>query len=250
MSPKDVLELGRTIVRQFKLQRRGEVLTRWMAHHLAELIETAENSGDTAKQDAEDRAVELILKLWTNRRDLPVPADPLSEYRDAIMVLGRMLPSADPWLRFRRTGADDELLHDMFGAMAQLVMSGLLLTREAEMRAIEDVERKALSEEETFLLDTLNRWQRFFVTPAPSKIDLEFLYAEALNDKSKGAGESETSLQEEETEPDRAAVHRAAVLTHVETFQARLVDLLEQWRRKIMSGDDTGDAVGQDDDEN
>lgn len=71
MSPKDILELGRTIVRQLELEQRENVLPRWMAHHLAELIKVAENSESSAKQYAEDRAVELILKLWTSRRDLP-----------------------------------------------------------------------------------------------------------------------------------------------------------------------------------
>lgn len=248
MPPKDVLELGRTIVRQLELEQHGNVLPRWMAHHLAELIKAAENSESAAKQDAEDRAVELILKLWKSRRDLPVPADPLSEYRDAIMVLDRMLPSADPWLRFRRPGSDDDLLHDMVGAMAQLVMSGLLLTRAAEMRTIADIERKALSEEETFLLDTLDRWQRFFVASGPSKIDLEFISAKMINNESETIGESEAPLQKE-MQLDPSAEHRTAILIHVETFQARLADLLEKWRRKTEPVDDTEAAIEQNDDE-
>lgn len=248
MSPKDALELGRTIVRQLELEQRGNVLPRWMAHHLAELIKAAENSESAAKQDAEDRAVELILKLWTSRRDLPVPADPLSEYRDAIMALDRMLPSANPWFRFRRSGSDEELLHDMFGAMAQLVMSGLLLTRAAEMRTIADIERKALSEEETFLLDTLDRWNRFFVMPAPSKIDFEFISATMTNDKSETVGKSETLLREA-MQPDPSAERRTAILTHIETFQARLAELLEQWRRKTEPVDDIEAAIDQNDDE-
>lgn len=248
MPPKDVLELGRTIVRQLELEQRGNVLPRWMAHHLAELIKAAENSESAAKQDAEDRAVELILKLWTSRRDLPVPADPLSEYRDAIMALDRMLPSANPWHRFRRPSSDDELLHDMFGAMAQLVMSGLLLTRAAEMRTIADIERKALSEEETFLLDTLDRWDRFFVMPAPSKINLEFIFAKMTNDEAETVGETKTLLQEE-MQLDSSAERRTAILVHVETFQARLAELLERWRRKTEPVDDTEVAIDQNDDE-
>lgn len=177
-----------------------------------------------------------------------LPADPLSEYRDAIMVLNRMLPSADPWLRFRRPGSDDEPLHEMFGAMAQLVMSGLLLTRAAEMRTIADIERKALSEEETFLLDTLDRWNRFFVMPAASKIDFEFISAKMTNDKSETVGESETLLQEA-MQSDSSAERRTAILIHIETFQARLAELLEQWRLKTEPVDDIEAAIDQNDDE-
>lgn len=247
MPPKDVLELGRTIVRQLELSQRGNVLARWMAHHLAELINATENSERAAKQDAEDRAVELILKLWASRRDLPVPADPLSEYRDVITVLDRMLPSANPWLRFRRPSSEDELLHDMFDTMAQLIMSGLLLTRAAEMRAIADIERKALSKEETFLLDTLDRWHRFSAVPPPGKIELGFISAKMRNDETETVGETKTLLHEE-MQVDPSAERRTAILMHVETFQARLADLLEQWRRKTEPVDDTEAAIDQNDD--
>jgi len=248
MPPKDVLELGRTIVRQLKLEQTGDVLAKWMAHHLAELIKTAEIGDATEKRDAEDRAVELTLKLWSRRRDLPKPADPLSEYRDAIKVLGRMLPSADPWSRFRRAGSQDELLHGMFSAMAQLVMGGLLLTRGDDVRAIENAERIALSEEETFLLDILNTWQRFFAAPAPHDLDIEFILEESLNENQEDAREVQPPPQEN-TESDQSIARRDAILMSVETFQARLASLLDQWRKEITICDNPEVNSNHDDDD-
>jgi len=219
-----------------------------MAHHLAELITTAQTAEGEVKTVAEGRAAELILKLWTNRRALPTPADPLHGHLAAIKVLGAMLPTGDPWRRFQRAGSDDALLGDMFGALVQLVMSGLLLTRGGEMRRIADVEWGALSEEEQFLVDILNRWHHFFVTPAPEKISLESFYAvfrenDDESDAENGASDSDAA---EAPEPDPEREQRAAILAHVETFQARLVDLIDRWR---AAGGLDGHAEASDDED-
>lgn len=243
-----MLALGRVIVRQLELAQRGDVLVRWMAHHLAELIKTAESSEGAVKQDAEDHAVDLILKLWANRRALPVPADPLNGYRDAIRILTRLQPSADPWHLFRRASSDEDLLHDMFGAMAQLIKCGLLLTRETDLREIDDMERAALSEEETYLLEMFEDWEPFFVSSASDNTDFELLFREIINDESESEDESEALLPADRPEADSPAVHRAAILKHVEAFQARLADLLEQWRRKTMLDNDKEDAPSREDD--
>lgn len=215
-----------------------------MAHHLAELIDEAERSKGAAKQQAEERAVELILKLWTNRRALPTPADPLSGHLPAIKVLAAMLPTADPWRRFRRTGSNDELLHDMFGALVHLVISGLLLTRGGDIRAIEGAEWEALSDEEKFLVEILDRWHEFFVTPAPSNVELENFYATFLESGSESGGKAEQADESGEQKEADPELERRAILSHVEVFQARLADLIEQWRNTC-----TGEGAGEHDED-
>lgn len=227
------MELGRAIVDQLEIDHRGEVLDKWMAHHLAELIKAAETSEGKARQEAEDRAVELILKLWANRRALPGAADPVKGYRNAINVLAAMFPSGDPWRYYRRGHTAEKLLHEMFGAMVHLVMSGLLLTRNLELRTIQDAEWDALSAEERLLVEILNTWHEFFVTPAPNKVELENFYRILVE------GETDTEKAEEEAagdgndESNPAEIDRAAILSHVETFQARLDQLVTQWRETM-----------------
>jgi hypothetical protein len=205
-----------------------------MAHHLAELITTAQTGEGEAKQQAEDRAAELILKLWTNRRALPVPADPLHGHLAAIKVLSAMDPTANPWRRFQRGGGDDALLGDMFDALAHLVMSGLMLTRSEEMRQIEDPEWDALSDEEKYLVEILDRWRDFVATPAPETISLESFYLKFV----EGNGDSDAEGMAADADPQEPATEaaldperkqRAAILAHLETFQARLADLIEGW---------------------
>lgn len=230
-----MLELGRKIVRQLELDRRGELPSRWMAHHLAELITIAQTGEGEAKQQAEDRAADLILKLWANRRALPIPADPLHGYLAAIKVLGAMAPTANPWRRFQRGGGDDALLGDMFDALAQLVMSGLMLTRSEEMRKIEEAEWDALSGEERYLVETLDHWRDFAVAPAAETISLESFYLKFV----EGDGDSDVQGTTADADPQESATEvaqdperdqRVAILAHLETFQARLADLIEGWR--------------------
>ncbi len=229
-----------------------------MAHHVAELITEAETVEGEARQEAQDRAAELILKLWANRRTLPIPADPLHGHLAAIKVLGTMLPAADPWHRFQRGGSDEALLGDMFGALVQLVMSGLMLTRGEAMRKIEDAEWDALSEEERFLVETLERWDEFFVKSSPTTTSLESFYATFLNDGDDSDAEDQEPGEdvaepeprpepgpEPELELDPERERRAAILAHVETFQARLADLIERWR---AAGGLDSPAEGSEDD--
>jgi hypothetical protein len=203
-----------------------------MAHHLAELITMAQTGEGEAKQQAEDRAAELILKLWTNRRALPVPADPLHGHLAAIKVLGALEPTANPWRHFQR-GGDDALLGDMFDALVRLVMSGLMLTRSEEMRKIEDPEWEALSEEERFLTQTLDRWHDFIATPVPENISLDAFYVKFV--ESNGDPDVEGEVDDGDTDetagtPNPEREQRAAILAQLETFQARLTDLIERWR--------------------
>ena len=62
--PKDVLELGRHLVRELGFEDGVDTLGRWMSHHVAELIDKAEN-GVTAAERVRARklATETILKL-------------------------------------------------------------------------------------------------------------------------------------------------------------------------------------------
>lgn len=216
-----------------------------MAHHLAELIDAAETGEGQARREAEDRAVELVLRLWKNRSVLPGGADPMSAYRDATRVLATMLPSADPWRRFQRGSSTERLLHDMLGAMAHLVMSGLLLTHGPDPREIQDAEWDALSDEERSLVLILDTWREFVVTPTPNRIELEGLYR-MLIDGEGGRGK-EQAAEVEEGETDPVEIERAAVLSHVEAFQARLDELVAHWRETQAKGKEPEDVEEDED---
>ena len=242
-----MLELGQAIVRQLEINQRGEQTSRWMAHHLAELITTAQAAEGDAKRLAEDRAAELILKLWARRRDLPMSADPLHGYLEAIKVLGAMLPTANPWRQLQRGRSDEALLCGMFDSLVNLVMSGLLLTRNGDIRKIEDAEWDSLSEEERFLVETLNRWRELFVPPTSEEFSLNpiFVTIRGGDDESEAnVGKLDRSALKDPRAESEEDLH-GSILVHIERFQAKLSELIEQWREK--EGNEADEASELDD---
>ena len=65
-----VTELGAMIVRSF--EQEGDLLSQWMAHRLAELLDVAATGRTRAQREAAAAlATDLILRLWQQRRDWP-----------------------------------------------------------------------------------------------------------------------------------------------------------------------------------
>lgn len=236
--PKGVLDLGRAIVHQLENETRSELASRWMAHHLAELMDLAENGEGEVRQTAKKQAAELIIKLWANRRSLPASVDPMGSQMAAIELLTAMRPTANPWARFRRTHSKDDLLHEMFGVLTQIVMSGILLARPVEVRSIEDAEWDALTEDERFLADQLGRWKKLLVIPASEDFDLETFYSKFIDDDVDTELEEPTGpLAEEEKDGPAPKDELRVILSNLETFQSKLAALVDQWRNSLDSDD-------------
>ncbi|HEK1009771.1 TPA: hypothetical protein SMP92_003053 [Pseudomonas putida] len=209
-----------------------------MAHHLAELMDLAENGEGEVRQTAKKQAAELIIKLWANRRSLPESVDPIGGQMAAIELLTAMRPTANPWARFRRTHSKDDLLHEMFGLLTQIVMSGLLLARPVEVRFIDDAEWDALTEEERFLADQLGRWKKLLVIPASEDIDLEAFYSKFMDDDVDTELEEPTGpLAEEEKDGPAPKDELRVILSNLETFQSKLAALVDQCRNSLDSDD-------------
>ena len=169
------MELGQEIVRQLELADRGTVLARWMAHHLAEILTEIKETEGQERELLESRAVDLILRIWSHRRALPDPADPLAGYREAVEVLGRLMPESNPWA-FKRSISNDQvgLLKEMFETLSRAVHAGLVLTSVSEPRAITPSEARALEGEESRIVEMLEKW-RPLVVPPYQEIQLRFV---------------------------------------------------------------------------
>ncbi len=165
------MALGRELVRNLKLDARGAILERWLAHHLAELMVEAERATGPAKAEAEARAADLILRLWERRRDMPAAAaDPLGGYRKAIAVLSRLESNRNPWAAYARNGGLEQVFHDLFDCMAHIVVGSLLLTVARPPREVAPAEEAAMEQEELALKDHLDWWWEKVSRPPLSSV--------------------------------------------------------------------------------
>ena len=224
--PKDLLTLGRTIVEELDLPRRGATLERWMAHEVAGLLERedgAENAAD--RSAAGDRASRLILELWSRRWSLPEGFGPVSGYRKAIEMLYLLDADTKPLLR---RGAAGEELSEMFDVLSRCLVGALLLAIEPYTRDVTAVESEALGEDEMAVVSLLERWRKRYVALA-SLPSVRFVRQGEVVD-TKDPGGAEEGLDEEgDNTPDEDQL-RAAILEDLEGVQKRLSGLLDRWR--------------------
>lgn len=230
-----MLALGREIVRQFELTDRGTVLARWMAHHVAEIIAEAEAAEGQVRRSLEKQAVDLILRIWRHRRSLPDPADPLAGYREAIEVLGRLLPDSNPWLFVQR---DDRvgLLKEMFETLSRAVYLGLVLTCVSGPRPIAAAEEEALEDEERQIVAMMESWRPLVV---PRREEIRLSLGQPTEDSEDVEPESETpELRVAESgqdggvkkPPEDETSLQSAIMDDLRLMQSQLASLLERWR--------------------
>ena len=104
-----MLDLGRALVQELGLDPGVDTLSRWMAHHVAEMIEDAE----TAKVD--DRPAKLakctktIIDLWERRYQLPNGRRPFEDLEPILRALESLDPTDDTprYFRSQRMEADE-----------------------------------------------------------------------------------------------------------------------------------------------
>ena len=94
-----------------------------MAHHLAELIEKAKSAEGDDKTETHERINDLILKIWSHRRNLPGGAYPLNKLEEVMSALWRLRPEASP---FRRMGTNETelVLADIFRQFQNVIVHG------------------------------------------------------------------------------------------------------------------------------
>lgn len=132
-----------------------------MAHHLAEKIQVAKTAEGKERDVAETEVINLILLLWSHRRDLPGNAHPLNSLDTFLSVIGRLSSKVSP---YRRNPADDteELLSRVFNALQVIVIYGTVLVSElAELPEDLDIVAPHLDDEERRIMEIVQGWMEF-----------------------------------------------------------------------------------------
>lgn len=161
------MELGRHLVHELGFEDGVDTLGRWMAHHLAELIDEAEN-GPTAenRSEAHKDAVDTIVRIWEHRASLPGKAYPLAPYGDVLKVLNSLRPDSNPFPYFQWRGGSrrEQLAAVLFDDFSRLIIA-LLLTKlpsEEKPAELDSAAAVALDETELHILTALHQWGELF----------------------------------------------------------------------------------------
>ena len=173
--PSEVLRLGAQIVRDLNRENSNDTLGRWMAHHLAEMIEKAESAEGDDRTEAHERISHLILRIWSHRQNLPGSAYPLKKLDDVISVLLRLRPEASPFRR-RGTNETEALLADIFRQFQNIVVHGIILTSgiKSVPENLEEFE-PFFDENERELIANVGRWIEYHNAERKRLVRIEFL---------------------------------------------------------------------------
>ncbi|MYM64750.1 hypothetical protein GSF27_15320 [Pseudomaricurvus sp. HS19] len=136
-----------------------DTLGKWMSHHLAEVMDRAENESDLQKKEEyQKEVVELILKVWKHRTSLQPDAYPLARFRGIIDSLSILSPEANVWER-NRLGKYESLAADSFSMLVDLYRA-LHFIEFISLKSFKDkkVPPSVLSDEEQELYDFLTSW--------------------------------------------------------------------------------------------
>lgn len=100
-----MLELGKLLAAELE---QTDTLGRWIAHYLAERMISLEQKTGSERGIAEAEVADLVLRLWSLRRQLPGGRLPLAEVDEVEAAIERLAPGRRPWAYFGAFAADTE----------------------------------------------------------------------------------------------------------------------------------------------
>lgn len=99
--PKGILEIGEALIKALALEPGDDTLCRWMAHYIAELIESAETATETDRPEKLAKCSEIIIALWQHRYELPNGKRPFEEFEPIFRAIESLDPDDDTPRYFR-----------------------------------------------------------------------------------------------------------------------------------------------------
>lgn len=114
-----VLRLGRDLADALD---RSDVVGRWMAHHLADLITRCEEAPDDDELATMTR--DVVFRLWERKRGARFRTEPYGYVRPVLQAIARLDPAPAPWAYYRpfddEPGAEDLASYPLLRAVCDL----------------------------------------------------------------------------------------------------------------------------------
>lgn len=100
-----MLERGKLLAAELE---QADTLGRWVAHYLAERMISLERKTGSERGIADAEITDLILRLWSLRRQLPGGRLPLAEADQVEAAIERLTPGRRPWVYLGGFSTDTE----------------------------------------------------------------------------------------------------------------------------------------------
>jgi DNA-directed RNA polymerase specialized sigma24 family protein len=214
------LALGDRLVREFGLEDSTDTAGRWMAHHLAELLDQSRTLKGVRQKQAEKAATDLILRLWSSREALPGAAYPLKALGKPLSVLRLLGEESSPFSAWR-SRTEEALLTDAFDGLRKLVAHGvLLLSGRLDEQPEDDVTTPFLLDEERRAVEAVNRWLAHFKKARRPDVSITDFSSVALS----AQPDAEPEVLTEEARAKHAFIEE---IEKLQTTLSKLKDKLE-----------------------
>ncbi|MBX8554306.1 hypothetical protein K5D43_07410 [Pseudomonas cichorii] len=102
-----ILALGKKLVTEQGFDGSVDTLGRWMAHHIAELIQEAESANDDARPVKMAHVREAVLALWSHRHVLPNSRSPFAGMEPIFNALESLDPDTPHFKYFSTSSSPD-----------------------------------------------------------------------------------------------------------------------------------------------
>ena len=89
---KRTVELGKKLVQELELDRSPDTLGRWMAHHLADLINQAEQGPESDRNERRRECRSAILELWEHMYSIRTASNPFLDLESIVETIRALDP--------------------------------------------------------------------------------------------------------------------------------------------------------------
>jgi hypothetical protein len=212
-------DLGERILAELDATRTSSMLARWLAHHVAALIQAADEARATSAPDADARAAEAraaILQLWQHRSDWPVGWPPPRAAHMARIL--EKLPDSGipPWQPATPLTRIHELHHDLLALLVAIVTSDGDDVEQGWLKAFGGL----LTPDETAMLA--------LAATAEQRMSRHFNWQEPDKHEPGTEGDSRAG----DTEPARERTPQQALAEIADAYRQAVLDLLADTRKR------------------
>lgn len=212
------MALGRKIVEELKLDPGVDTLSRWMAHHIAELMDEADKAKGDEKKAKQTQCAELILKMWDRRYQLSDGSRPFGDMEPIFRTLDSLDTNSTeirhykkPW-QLAREEEENPTVTELMKAIEGIDYSAKLLIRSALVQAAE------------FVVEKKVEWGRLIQEVDSRSAEVALINFISAEKSLFEEGEAEENLDEIQERVDRLEGLMAYSDRYLDTLKAMLVE--------------------------